>query len=191
MIRIRHYWLPGKQPQDTQLDKPLEEKWYVRNPLVQITINKNGTYSRFSEAEGVFVKYSPEGKLLFSKQYSTEKLQELTGKLRQYLDFRQNLGLSKRTKTSWKLVEEGVQVEEKLTNVYELVIKTINPTGKPEDQEYDRFKVYVEESTGLPMQMEKYHPHWKTREWELLSTTRYTYPGRIPEEILNPTFADR
>ena len=185
IIRIRRYWLPNKEP-----DKPLEEKWYIRNLLVSISINSGG-YGRFTAADGVFVQYSPKGELLVSKQYSAEKLKELTGKLRQYLDFRQNFGVSIPTKISWKLVDEDVPLGEKLTNVYELVIKTVNPTGKPEDQEYDRFKVYVDESTGLPMQMEKYHPHWKTREWELLSRMRYTYPDEIPEEILNPKFADR
>ncbi|NIA08060.1 MAG: hypothetical protein GWP14_10595 [Actinobacteria bacterium] len=39
------------------IDAPREKSWYSKEPLVQITIRNDGTYSRFTASDGQFVRY--------------------------------------------------------------------------------------------------------------------------------------
>ncbi len=103
-----------------QTTAPREEIWYTREPLGKITRHRDGTYTRFTEADGTFVEYGPEGELQFRERYSGRKLQKIVKTFQRDLDFRQNLGLSKFAEVRWSLLHQGVNVNGTSTDVYEL-----------------------------------------------------------------------
>ena len=163
---------------------PQEEMWYAREPLVQITLGRDGTYSRFLADDGTFVQYDPKGKLTYSERYSPKDLQEMIGTLRRDLDFRKNLGLTKSDDIRWALLQENVPINGKITDLYELTMNV----REQENTERRKFRVNVDKSTDLPIQREMYRQHWESRDWMLIATVRFVYPEQIPDEILDPKF---
>ncbi len=166
---------------------PHEKVWYSKDPLVRVSRTDDGTYTRFRAADGTFVKYSVNGELLSSRQYTRDKLEKTVGIFYQDLDFRQNLGLPIDVKVNWTIIQQDVTLDERLVDVYELT----RDIGKLEDEELEKFKIYVDKSTDRPVQRELYKRDLETKDWSLIRTVRFVYPEQIPEEILNPAFASR
>ena len=170
---------------------PRTKYWYIKEPLTQFLITKDGAYSRFTTADGKYVSYGPDGELRHSGQFTGEDLQRRVELLEEALDFRRNLGLGLRVKADWTLVEKDVFVNDKLTNLYEFSYMS-SDHRKLGIQFYKKFLVNIDKFTHLPVQEVMYRRDTDDKGydsgWELWAASQFFYPDHIPEEVLHPEF---
>ena len=184
-IQFIHMTVQPQSSQFVRISTPQYETWYSREPLVKITLDSEGVYTRFTAANGIFVKYGPNGVLQSSKQYSGQELQEIIGTFQRDLDFRQNLGLANSDELRWTMLKENITIDGRTADIYELAVNV----KKHDTSEQKKFRVYIDKSTALPIRAERYKQQWQSREWMLISAAEFSYPSEIPEDILNPQFA--